>query len=83
MRIKGIFYFGITSLSKLNPRLTGNLLYLRNVEKITYINNKKINSLTIRKYYKIYEIFAVVTTLLFSYKHASWNNFYPKNHLNK
>ena len=35
MRIKGIFYFGITSLSKLNPRLTGNLLYLRNVEKIT------------------------------------------------
>jgi len=35
MRIKGIFHFGVMSLSKLNPRLTGNLLYLRNVEKIT------------------------------------------------
>ena len=70
-------------VSKLNSELIGNLLYLRNVENITKMNNKKMNSLTIRKYYKINEIFAVVITLLFSYKHASWNNFYPKNHLNK
>jgi hypothetical protein len=42
-------------VSKLNSELIGNLLYLRNVENITKINNKKMNSLTIRKYHKTYE----------------------------
>lgn len=55
MRVKRIFYSGITILSKLNSKLIGNLLYLRNVEKITEINNKKITSLTIRKYHNTYE----------------------------
>jgi len=38
-------------VSKLNSEVIGNLLYLRNVENITEINNKKMNSLTIRKYH--------------------------------
>lgn len=60
MRVKRIFYSGITILSKLNSKLIGNLLYLRNVEKITEINNKKITSLTIRKYYNKYETIASI-----------------------
>ena len=55
MRVKHTFYSDIMILSKLNSRLIGNLLYLRNVEKITDINNEKINSLTIRYYHKMYE----------------------------
>jgi hypothetical protein len=42
-------------VSKLNSELIGNLLYLRNVENITEINNKKMISLTIRKYHKMYK----------------------------
>jgi hypothetical protein len=64
MRVKRIFYSGITILSKLNSKLIGNLLYLRNVEKITEINNKKITSLTIRKYYNKYETIASIEYLL-------------------
>jgi hypothetical protein len=64
MRVKRIFYSGITILSKLNSKLIRNLLYLRNVEKITEINNKKITSLTIRKYYNKYETIASIEYLL-------------------
>jgi hypothetical protein len=64
MRVKRIFYSGITILSKLNSKLIGILLYLRNVEKITEINNKKITSLTIRKYYNKYETIASIEYLL-------------------
>jgi len=53
-RVKRTSYSGLAIVSKLNSELIGNLLYLRNVEKITKINNKKINSLTIRKYHKMY-----------------------------
>jgi len=35
-------------LSNLDSKIIGNLLYLRNVEKITENINEKINSLTIR-----------------------------------
>ena len=49
MRVKRISYSGLTIVSKLNSELIGNLLYLRNAENITEINNKKMNSLTIRK----------------------------------
>jgi hypothetical protein len=55
MRVKDTFYSDVMILSKLNSRLIGNLLYLRNVEKITDINNEKINSLTIRYYHNMYE----------------------------
>jgi len=48
LRVEGISYSRLLILSKLKPRLIGNLLYLRNVEKITEININKINSLTIR-----------------------------------
>jgi len=60
MRVERIFYSGITILSKLDSKLIGNLLYIRNVEKITEINNKKITSLTIRKYHNMYETFAAI-----------------------
>jgi len=63
MRVKHTFYSDIMILSKLNSRLIGNPLYLRNVEKITEINNEKINSLTIRYYHNMYE-----TLLLLSKK---------------
>jgi hypothetical protein len=55
MRVKDTFYSDVMILSKLNSRHIGNLLYLRNVEKITDINNEKINSLTIRYYHNMYE----------------------------
>jgi hypothetical protein len=64
MRVKDTFYSDVMILSKLNSRLIGNLLYLRNVEKITDINNEKINSLTIRYYHNMYE------TLLLSKKNV-------------
>jgi hypothetical protein len=64
MRVKHTFYSDVMILSKLNSRLIGNLLYLRNVEKITDINNEKINSLTIRYYHNMYE------TLLLSKKNV-------------
>ena len=47
-------------VSKLNSRLIGNLLYLRNVENITKINNNKMTSLTIRKHHKMYEFVAYI-----------------------
>jgi hypothetical protein len=57
MRVKHTFYSDIMILSKLNSRPIGNSLYLRNVEKITEINNEKINSLTIRYYHNMYETY--------------------------
>ena len=63
MRVKRISYSGLVIVSKLNSKLIGNLLYLRNVEKITEINDKKINSLTIRKYHKMYESIAYHRTI--------------------
>ena len=63
MRVKHTFYSDTMILSKLNSRPIGNPLYLRNVEKITEINNEKINSLTIRYYHNMYE-----TLLLLSKK---------------
>lgn len=57
MRVKHTFYSDIMILSKLNSRPIGNPLYLRNVEKITEINNEKINSLTIRYYHNMYETY--------------------------
>lgn len=57
MRVKHTFYSDTMILSKLNSRPIGNPLYLRNVEKITEINNEKINSLTIRYYHNMYETY--------------------------
>lgn len=47
-------------VSKLDSKLIGNLLYIRNVEKITEINNKKITSLTIRKYHNMMELMVAI-----------------------
>jgi len=59
-RAKRISYSGLMIVSKLNSELIGNLLYLRNVENITKMNNKKMNSLTIRKYHKMYEFIPTI-----------------------
>jgi hypothetical protein len=61
MRVKHTFYSDIMILSKLNSRPIGNSLYLRNVEKITEINNEKINSLTIRYYHNMYETYLLLS----------------------
>jgi hypothetical protein len=54
-RVKRISYSGLTIVSRLDSKFIGILLYLRNVEKITEINNRKITSLTIRKYHNMYK----------------------------
>jgi hypothetical protein len=73
MRVERISYSGLTIVSKLNSKLIGNLLYIRNVEKITEINNKKITSSTIRKYHNMYETYA---TSYFIELLAEMNNFF-------
>jgi hypothetical protein len=81
MRVKDTFYSDVMILSKLNSRLIGNLLYLRNVEKITDINNEKINSLTIRYYHNMYETLITIQKKCLNYPYfhllyaGSWNNF--------
>ena len=81
MRVKDTFYSDVMILSKLNSRLIGNLLYLRNVEKITDINNEKINSLTIRYYYNMYETLITTQKICLNFLNfhilyaGSWNNF--------
>jgi DNA polymerase IV (archaeal DinB-like DNA polymerase) len=60
MRVERISYSGLTIVSKLDSKLIGNLLYIRNVEKITEINNKKITSLTIRKYHNMMELMVAI-----------------------
>jgi hypothetical protein len=81
MRVKDTFYSDVMILSKLNSRLIGNLLYLRNVEKITDINNEKINSLTIRYYHNMYETLYYYPKKCLNYPYfhllyaGSWNNF--------
>ena len=60
MRVERTSYSGLMIVSKLDSKLIGNLLYIRNVEKITEINNKKITSLTIRKYHNIMKLMAAI-----------------------
>jgi DNA polymerase IV (archaeal DinB-like DNA polymerase) len=60
MRVGRTSYSGSTIVSKLDSKLIGNLLYIRNVEKITEINNKKITSLTIRKYHNMMELMVAI-----------------------
>lgn len=60
MRVERTSYSGLMIVSKLDSKLIGNLLYIRNVEKITEINNKKITSLTIRKYHNMMELMVAI-----------------------
>ena len=60
MRVERTSYSGLMIVSKLDSKLIGNLLYIRNVEKITEINNKKITSLTIRKYHNMMKLMATI-----------------------
>lgn len=60
MRVGRTSYSGSMIVSKLDSKLIGNLLYIRNVEKITEINNKKITSLTIRKYHNMMELMVAI-----------------------